>query len=130
MTVKVFDIDNPGLRLPIISSDARFIVWLGEDSETANMNYVVLEPGEENIPHIHKESEDTIFILEGKGSIKNHDNGEVHYFGKNDLIHVPIGMKHAVRADCGEKIISVGGPSPADKHLLKNVGKLPKKYEF
>ena len=29
------------------------------------MNYVVLEPGEENIPHIHKESEDTIFILEG-----------------------------------------------------------------
>ena len=130
MTVKVFDIDNPGLRLPIISSDARFIVWLGEDSETANMNYVVLEPGEENIPHIHKESEDTIFILEGKGSIKNHDNGEIHYFGKNDLIHVPIGMKHAVRADCGEKIISVGGPSPADKHLLKHVGKLPKKYEF
>ena len=57
-------------------------------------------------------------------------SAEIYYFGKNDLIHVPIGMKHAVRADCGEKIISVGGPSPADKHLLKNVGKLPKKYEF
>ena len=48
----------------------------------------------------------------------------------NDLIHVPIGIKHAVRADAGEKIISVGGPSPADRHLLKNVGKLPKKYDF
>jgi len=130
MTVKIFDINNPSLRLPIISSDARFIVWLGEDSEQANMNYVVLEPGEENVPHIHKESEDTIFILEGKGSIKNHDTGEVHQFHKNDLIHVPIGIKHAVRADGGEKIISVGGPSPADKYLLKNVGKLPIKYEF
>ena len=130
MTIKIFDINNPSLRLPIISSDARFIVWLGEDSEHANMNYVILEPGEENIPHIHKDSEDTIFIIEGRGSIKNYDPGEVHQVDKNDLIHVPIGIKHAVRADGGKKIVSVGGPSPADKHLLKNVGKLPKKYEF
>ena len=130
MSVRVFHIDNPDIKLPLISKDARFIVWLGVGAETANMNYVIMEAGEENIPHIHKYSEDSIYILEGKGTVKDFDNDKVLEFSKDQVIHVPPGVKHAVRADKGFKIISVGGPCPADKILLKNAGVLPDKYNF
>jgi hypothetical protein len=38
---------------------------------------------------------------------------------------VPVGVKHAVKADRGVGIVSVGGPAPADVPLLKAVGALP-----
>src|SRR6267154_4668181 len=69
MAIRVFHRDTPSLKLPLISKDARFVVWPGEGAWTANMNYVRLEPGEANKPHVHTLSEDTIFILEGEGTI-------------------------------------------------------------
>ena len=60
--------------LPIISKDARLVVWPGVGAVTANMNYVILEPGEANTPHVHAESEDSVFILDGKGSVQDFDN--------------------------------------------------------
>ena len=63
MGIKVYHRDNPSLYLPLISKDARFVVWPGVGAWTANMNYVRMEAGEANVPHVHKESEDTIFIL-------------------------------------------------------------------
>ena len=41
-------------------------MWPGVDAWDANMNYVYMRAGEENRPHAHAESEDTIFILEGE----------------------------------------------------------------
>ncbi len=130
MAVRVFHKDNPDIKLPLISKDARFIVWLGAGAETANMNYVVMEPGEENIPHIHEYSEDSIYIIEGSGTVKDFDNDRILDFRQGQVIHVPPGVKHAVRADKNVKVISVGGPCPADKILLKKAGVLPEKYEF
>jgi quercetin dioxygenase-like cupin family protein len=108
--------------VPMISRDARLVVWLGSGARTANMNFVVMEPGEENTPHIHAESEDTIFILEGRGTLKDHTNDVVLDFQAGDVIHIPIGLMHAVRADRGEKIVSVGGPCPADTGMLRAAG--------
>jgi quercetin dioxygenase-like cupin family protein len=125
MAIRVFHRDHPSLRLPLISKDARFVVWPGVGAWRANMNYVVLEPGEANVPHIHTISEDTIFILEGKGTIKDYTNNIELPFHAGCAVHVPVGIKHAVAADRGTKIISVGGPTPADVPLLKAVGALP-----
>ena len=125
MAIRVFHRDHPSLRLPLISKDARFVVWPGVGAWRANMNYVVLEPGEANVPHIHTISEDTIFILEGKGTIKDYTNNVELPFHAGCAVHVPVGIKHAVAADRGTKIISVGGPTPADVPLLKAVGALP-----
>jgi hypothetical protein len=73
MAIRIFHRDHPTLRLPFISKDARFVVWPGIGAWNANMNYVVLEPGEANVPHIHTLSEDTIFILEGRGdNLRSH----------------------------------------------------------
>jgi quercetin dioxygenase-like cupin family protein len=121
MAIKVFHRDNPDRLLPMISKDARLVVWKGVGSDTANMNYVVLESGEANTPHSHSDSEDTIHILEGRGSVIDLDSDKVLDFEAGDTVHVPIGVRHAVRADRDSKIVSVGGPSPADMYLLKAI---------
>jgi quercetin dioxygenase-like cupin family protein len=126
MAIRVFHRDKPSLCLPLISKDARFIVWPGVGAWRANMNYVRLEPGEANVPHIHTLSEDTIFILEGEGTIYDYTNDIKLPFHSGCIVHVPIGIKHAVAADRGVGIVSVGGPSPADVPMLKAVGAIPK----
>jgi quercetin dioxygenase-like cupin family protein len=121
-SITVLHQDKPALMLPLISADARMIVWPGNGAWTATMNYVRMRPGEENSPHTHAESEDTIVILEGRGSIDDLTHGETHEFRAGDVIHVPVGLYHAVRANRGENVVSVGGPCPADLPFLRMCG--------
>ncbi len=120
--ISVHHRDNPGLMVPFISQDARLVVWLGIGAVAANMNYVVLQPGERNKEHVHAYSEDTIHILEGRGTAENVTTGEKLAFGPGDTIHIEIGFWHAVAADRGERIVSVGGPCPADVDMLRAAG--------
>ena len=124
MAVRVFHRDEPDIMLPIISKDARLVVWPGVGAEPANMNYVILEPGEANTPHVHAESEDSVFILDGKGSVQDFDNDRRLEFEAGQVVHVPVGLRHAIAADRGVRVVSAGGPSPADKGLLRAVGAL------
>ena len=73
---------------------------------------------------MHPESEDTIYILSGRGTVVDFDHDLRLGFGAGDVIHVPIGIKHAVFADCGQAVASVGGPAPADRHMLRAAGLL------
>jgi quercetin dioxygenase-like cupin family protein len=125
MAVRVFHRDEPGATMPMIASDARLVVWPGVGAHTANMNYVDMQPGEENVPHVHEESEDTIFILDGRGTVADLTNGFELEFEAGQAIHVPAGIRHQVRADRGSRIESVGGPCPADMRLLRAAGALP-----
>jgi quercetin dioxygenase-like cupin family protein len=120
--VRSFHRDRPGLLVPFISNDARLIVWLGEGAITANMNFVVLQPGERNREHVHVESEDTIHVLAGHGTAENVSTGEAFGFGPGDTIHIEIGIWHAIAADRGETVVSVGGPCPADTNMLRAAG--------
>jgi len=122
LPIKVLHQDEPALMLPLISADARMIVWPGIGAWTATMNYVRMRPGEENTAHTHEESEDTIVILEGRGSIDDLTNGKTHEFRAGDVIHVPVKLRHAVRANRGENVVSVGGPCPADLPFLRLCG--------
>jgi len=126
MAIRVFHVDAPDRMMPpIISKDARLVVWPGTGSMSANMNYVKLEPGEANAPHIHAASEDTIFILEGSGTIRDYDHDLALPFEAGVALHVPVGVRHAVAADRGAPIVSVGGPTPADWGMLKAGGLWP-----
>lgn len=120
--ITVLHRDRPALMLPLISSDARMIVWPGMGAWTATMNYVRMQPGEENTAHSHQESEDTIVILEGRGSIDDLTNETTHEFAAGDVIHVPAKVHHAVRANRCESIVSAGGPCPADLAFLRLCG--------
>jgi quercetin dioxygenase-like cupin family protein len=123
--IRVYHRDEPTARLPMIASDARLIVWPGVGAVSANMNYVIMQPGEENVPHAHADSEDTIVILSGRGTIEDLTHGSVHRFETGQVVHVPAGIRHRVRADRGEVIESVGGPCPADLAGLRAAGVLP-----
>lgn len=126
MAVRVFHCDEPDERVPMIASDARLVVWPGVGAQRANMNYVRMQPGEANVPHVHRESEDTIFVLEGRGTIEDISNGVELEFEAGQVIHVPAGIEHQVRGDRGAEIVSVGGPCPADMDLLRAGGLWPR----
>jgi quercetin dioxygenase-like cupin family protein len=117
--VRLFHRDRPSMRVPLISSDARLVVFPGVGAETANMNYVRLAAGEENVPHRHPESEDTILILSGRGTVDDLDAGRSLAFEAGDVIHVPVGLEHRVKADRGVGVESVGGPCPPDRAMLR-----------
>lgn len=120
--IDVFHRDRPDLMMPMIARDARLVVWAGSGSQTANMNYVDMQPGERNIPHIHTGSEDTLYVLEGKGTIEDLTNDVEIPFEAPCVVHVPVGVRHAVKADRNSRIESVGGPSPVDWNMLVRVG--------
>jgi quercetin dioxygenase-like cupin family protein len=122
VAVRVFHRDEPDERMPMIASDARLVVWPGVGAERANMNYVRMQPGEANVPHVHRRSEDTIFVLAGRGTVADLDNGAELEFEAGEVIHVPAGVEHQVRGDRGAEIVSVGGPCPADFDLLRAAG--------
>jgi hypothetical protein len=42
--------------------------------------------------------------------------------GPGDTVHIKPGTWHAVAADQGERVVSVGGPCPADLDMLRAVG--------
>jgi len=122
MAIHVFHRDQPDLMMPMIARDARLVVWPGNGSQTANMNYVDMQPGERNIPHVHTGSEDTLYVVSGSGTIEDLDNGVALPFEAPCAVHVPVGVWHAVSADKGTGVESVGGPSPADWNMLLKVG--------
>ena len=126
MAVRVFHRDDPDELMPMIASDARLVVWPGVGAQRANMNYVRMQPGEANVPHVHRESDDTIFVLEGRGTIADLSNGREIEFEAGQVIHVPAGVHHQVRGDRGAEIVSVGGPAPADMDLLRAAGLWPR----
>lgn len=122
MGIHVFHIDDPDRMMPMIARDARLIVWPGRGSQTANMNYVDMQPGERNIPHVHEASEDTIYVLDGRGTIEDLTNETELPFEKGDVVHVPVGLWHAVKADRDSRIESCGGPAPTDWAMMLRIG--------
>lgn len=120
--LRFFHRDQPGLMVPMISADARLVVWYGVGAVSANMNYVVLEPGERNTEHVHRYSEDTIYIVSGRGTAEDVTNGSSMEFGPGDTVTIPPGIVHAISADRGERVVSAGGPCPADLDMLRAAG--------
>lgn len=123
--IRTFHRDAPDVMLPMIASDARLVIWAGVGAMTANMNYVSMQPGEENVPHAHDESEDTIYIVSGRGSVEDLTHGFELEFEAGHAIQVPPGVTHRVKANRGSAVVSVGGPCPADLAMLRTAGLLP-----
>ena len=124
MAIRVFHRDRPDRLLPMIAKDARLVVWPGVGAHTANLNYVDMKAGEQNVPHVHAESDDTIYILAGRGTIHDHTNGATLTFEAGNVIHVPAGVEHQVVADRDSDVVSFGGPAPADLAMLRRAGAL------
>ena len=105
---------KPDELLPMIASDARLIVWPGTGSRDGEHELRAHAARRGEHPPQPPVSEDTIFVLSGKGTIADLTNDRVLEFEAGQVLHVPPGVQHQVRGDRGEEIVSVGGPSPAD----------------
>lgn len=116
--VRVFDPSHEGVAVPLISRQARLVVWPGVGAQLASMNFVVLEPGEANVPHRHDGSEDTIFVVEGRGVVVDTDRGRAYPVEGGCVVHVPVGVGHVVEAET--RMVSVGGPCPPDLEMLRS----------
>jgi quercetin dioxygenase-like cupin family protein len=124
VAVRVCHRDETEVRLPMIAADARLVVWPGVGAHTANMNYVRMLPDEANVPHVHAESEDTIFVLSGEATVRDLTNDETHTVRAGQVVHIPAGLEHQVIGDRGVVVESVGGPCPADLRALRAAGVL------
>ena len=124
MAVRVVHVDDDHVTLPMVAEDARLVLWPGIGAYTANMNYVRMKPGEENIPHAHPESEDTIFVLSGAATVRDLTHDETHVVREGQVVHIPAGLRHQVVGDHGVLVESVGGPCPADLGGLRKAGVL------
>jgi len=120
MPIRVFDVHRDGVPMPLISRDARMVVWPGVGARSASMNYVILEPDEANKPHQHPTSEDTIYVLEGQGTVENRTLGTTHRVEGECVLHIPPTAMHTVRAHT--RMVSVGGPCPPDLDFLRACG--------
>ncbi len=121
--IRVFDPSHEGVAVPMISRQAKLIAWPGVGARQAQMNYVILEPRESNVPHRHERSEDTIFVVAGRGIVTNVDTGRIQPLEAGCIVHVPAGVGHAVTAET--RMLSVGGPCPPDEAMLRRSGLLP-----
>lgn len=121
MPIQVFD-ETDGLSVPMISRDARLIVSPHVGARVATMNLVRLEPAEANRPHVHKHSDDSVFILEGNGSILDLDSDINYELPAGSAVLVPPGLRHAVKGEAPDGLWSVGGPVPPDWEMLRAIG--------
>lgn len=121
--IRVFDPAREGVAVPMISRQARLVAWPGVGARQAQMNYVILEPREANVPHRHGQSEDTIFVVEGRGTVTNTDSGRVQSVEAGCIAHVPVGAGHAVTAE--GRMVSGGGPCPPDEVMMRRSGLRP-----
>jgi mannose-6-phosphate isomerase-like protein (cupin superfamily) len=123
--VRVIDPDRDGAPVPMIGRNVKLAVWPGMGAEVATMVYAPLDAGEENVPHVHDASDDTIAVVEGAGSIEDLTNSVTYEFEAGEVLFVRAGIRHQVRADRGVGILSVGGPCPPDFKMLKAMGLVP-----
>jgi quercetin dioxygenase-like cupin family protein len=122
MPIRIFHVEDGGVPLPLVAKQARLIVWPGSGAHYASMNHVILEPGEANVPHTHADSEDTIFILEGRASVRDFTHDVTLSAEAGCVVHIPAGIQHALTAET--RLESIGGPVPPDLAMLRRTGVL------
>jgi mannose-6-phosphate isomerase-like protein (cupin superfamily) len=60
-----------------------------------------MEPGDGNIVHVHHNSGDVVYIIQGEGVVMDGE-GEENGFKQGDLILIPAETFHAVKT-CGSQ---------------------------
>ncbi|CEP69178.1 RmlC-like jelly roll fold [Moorella glycerini] len=121
--IKVLHVNRDYVTIPIVDGgEAKAIVWPGMGAKNCALHYVVMKPGQENIPHVHRESEDIIFVVQGRGVVVDLDNGKEYEFEPGSVIYIPPGIRHTVKCFGPDDYIVVGAQSPFDMDLYRRAG--------
>ncbi len=123
-SIRILDVNKDYVEVPLLKSGkkAKAIVHPGMGAKYGALNYVVMEPGDENILHVHPNSDDVIYIIQGEGVVVDGDGNESN-FKQGDVIFIPAGTFHAVKARGSQTYIAVGGPQPPDLAMFNRAWK-------
>lgn len=105
-----------------VGGNGKAIVWPGMGAKNLAMHYVIMKPGQNNVPHAHPHSEDIIFVIQGEGIVENGDTGEEMPYKEGNVIYIPAGVPHAVKAKGSRDFIAVGAQAPFDLEFYKRAG--------
>jgi len=119
--IRILDVNKDYVEIPLLKGGkkAKAIVHPGMGAKYGSLNYVVMEPGDENILHVHPQSDDVIYIIQGEGVIVDGDGNE-NSFKQGNVIFIPAGTPHAVKARGDQTYIAIGGPQPPDAAMFKS----------
>lgn len=123
MGIQVFHIDRDYKELPLVKgSYARAVIgpWVG--AKHATFNYVVMQPGQENVPHVHAKSEDVIFLLQGNAIVTDLDARKDYPISPGNVVLIDAGTWHTVTVTGNVPYIGCGGPVPHDLDFYRNAG--------
>ncbi|HYE81407.1 MAG TPA: cupin domain-containing protein [Clostridia bacterium] len=122
MAIKVITRDNFA-KIPYIKGKfAKALVWPGMGSKFTTVNYFEMEPGDENVPHVHWQSEDSFYILSGEAYVVDLDTGEEQHIYPGCQVFVEPGTWHTVRVVGNSTYSSIGGPCPPDPEMFQKAG--------
>jgi mannose-6-phosphate isomerase-like protein (cupin superfamily) len=88
-------------RFPTHSND---LVIDRKDAETSEVFIVVLEPGEAPPLHIHDDTEQIFYMLEGEGLLTAGDESSKYPVGVGDVVRIPPSTPHSIQAVGGSRI--------------------------
>lgn len=99
----VFDTrDTIRYRFPTHTND---LVMDRADAETSEVFIVVLEPGESAPLHVHHDTEQIFYVLEGRGTLQIGDIDAQRFPVKpTDLVRIPPHTPHRIRCDGTERL--------------------------
>lgn len=123
-SIRILDVNKDYVEIPLLKSGkkAKAIVHPGMGAKNGALNYVVMETGDENILHVHPNSDDVIYIVQGEGIVVDGDGNEKN-FKQENVIFIPAGTFHAVKARGTQTYMAIGGPQPADTGMFNRAWK-------
>jgi mannose-6-phosphate isomerase-like protein (cupin superfamily) len=99
----ILDVNKDYVEIPLLKSRT--------GAEYGALNYMLMEPGDGNIVHVHLNSDDLIYIIQGEGVVMDGDGNE-NGFKQGDVFLIPAGTFHVVKTRGSQTYIAIGGHNP------------------
>ena len=105
----ILNVHRDGTPFSMGDTDAKVLVSPETGARHVTFNYISYKPDAEFPQHIHDESEDVFFVLEGSGWFQ--EDKKRTPIGPGDVVFVPAGEQHGtVAGPDGMLVISCQGP--------------------
>ncbi len=106
---QVLNVKRDGKPFSMGDTESTVVVSPAIGAKHVTFNYIRYKPNAEFPQHVHDESEDVFFVLEGTGWLK--EGEKLTPIGPGDVVFVPAGERHGtVAGPDGMLVVSCQGP--------------------
>ena len=93
-----------GLKRYRFPTHTNELVYDRSEARHSEVFLVVLEPGESPPLHVHDDTEQVFYVLDGAGTLTLGASGRTHRVQPGDVVVVPPSTPHAIKADGGTRL--------------------------